>query len=274
MAIEVVPQKAALGAEIRGVNLSKRISDSEFADINDAFLAHQVIFFRDQTVAPESYVNFGEHFGELIEYMFVEGVTGHPKITEIVKTEDSKESFGSYWHSDSTYLERPPKATLLYARQVPQRGGDTLFADMYGAYEALSDGMKEMLESLSAVYTAGLFDRGKETYNDMTNRNAAKQDTQAVHPVIRTHDETGRKSLYVNETHTLCFDGMTREESLSILSYLYAHVKKPEFSFRLRWEDDTLTIWDNRCTQHYALNDYHGERRVMHRLIAKGGKPH
>lgn len=274
MSLEVVPQTAALGAEIRGVDLSKPVGDSVFSEINDAFLTHQVIFFRDQTIQPERYVEFGKHFGELIDYLFVEGIAGHSKITEIVKTEESKESFGSYWHSDSTYLERPPKATLLYARQVPVLGGDTIFADMYAAYESLSPGMKELLLSLSAVYSAGLFDRDTGKYDDMQGRNQAKKHTLAVHPVIRTHDETDRKSLYVNETHTLCLDGMTREESLAIFSYLFEHVRKPEFSFRLRWETDTLTIWDNRCTQHYALNDYHGQRRVMHRLIAQGGVPH
>ena len=274
MAIDVIPQTAALGAEIRGVDLSVSISDSVFSEINDAFLAHQVIFFRGQTIPPKSYVEFGQQFGELIEYMFMEGIRGHPNITEIVKTETSKESFGSFWHSDSTYLERPPKATLLYAREVPVRGGDTIFADMYGAYESLSDGMKELLLPLSAVYSADLFDRNADQYDDMQGRNQAKKITQTLHPVIRTHDETGKKSLYVNETHTKCLEGMNREESLAILSYLFDHVKKPEISFRLRWEENTLTIWDNRCTQHYALNDYHGQRRVMHRVIAQGGVPH
>ena len=272
--MEVIPQTGALGAEIRGVDLSKPVSDSLFADINQAFLDNQVIFFRDQNFGPQAYVEFASHFGPIINYMFSQGIEGYPQITEIVKTEDSKESFGSYWHSDSTYLQKPPKATLLYARQVPTRGGDTIFADMYAAYAELSDGMKELLQSLSGVYSAGLFERNEDEYDGMKGKNQALKDTQAIHPVVRTHDETGRQSLYVNETHTWSFDGMTREESLSILSYLFEHVKRPEFSYRLRWEVGTLTIWDNRCTQHYALNDYHGQRRVMHRIIAEGGTPH
>ena len=274
MSVEVIPQSSAIGAEIRGVDLSQPVSDSLYTEINDAFLANQVVFFRNQTLTPQNYLDFASRFGRPIEYMFDAGVDGYPMITKIVKTEDSAESFGSYWHSDSTYLERPPKATFLYAQQVPARGGDTLFIDMYGAFEQLSGGMKSLLESQQAIYTAALFSRNEFTYTGMKGRNSEQREVKAVHPVVRTHDETGRKSLYVNETHTLSFENMTREESLAILGYLYQHVKRPEFSFRLRWEVGTLTIWDNRCTQHYALNDYHGQRREMLRIIAEGGVPH
>ncbi len=275
MSIEVIPQAAALGAEIRGVDLSKPLSNSVFSDINDAFLAHQVVFFRDQKITPDEYAAFARRFGPLISYMFSEGVSeAHPEITPIVKTETSTESFGSYWHSDSTYLEKPPKATFLYAREVPERGGDTLFADMYGVYEQLSPGLKTLLTPLNAVYSAGLFERDEDTYEGMHGKGKEHRFTQAIHPVIRTHDETGRQALYVNETHTLELEGMTRDESLAILEPLYVLTKRPEFSFRLRWEPDTLTIWDNRCTQHYALDDYDGQRRVMHRIIAEGGLPH
>ena len=271
--MEVIPQAGALGAEIRGVDLSGHLTDAEVAQINQAFLDHQVIFFRDQVISNKEYLRFVEYFGPPMEYVFDAGLPDYPFITPIVKTETSTESFGSYWHSDSTYRDIPPKATFLYAREIPNRGGDTLFADMYAAYEHLSQGMKDMLDGLDAVYSAGLFDRKEDTYEGMRGINEGMKAMSAVHPVIRTHDETGRKSLYVNETHTFGFDGMSRDESLAILEYIYEHVKRPEFSFRLRWEKDTLTIWDNRCTQHYALDDYPGKRRVMHRVIVEGSRP-
>ena len=205
--------------------------------------------------------------------MFADGIEGYPYITEIVKTENESESFGSFWHSDSVYLEIPPKITMLFARQVPPRGGDTLFADMYALYDDLSDGLKSRLQPLSAVNSASVVTRDEDIYQEVKSKNADQKDQQAIHPVIRTHGETGKKAMYVNSIHTLCFEDMSREESLPLLDYLYDQVKRPEYHFRLQWEENTLAMWDNRCTQHYALNDYHGYRRVMHRIIVEGERP-
>jgi taurine dioxygenase len=271
--VEVIPQSNTIGAEIRGVDLSENLTDTVFKQINQAFLDYQIIFFRDQDLSLQQYNDFASRFGPLKDYLFADGIDGFPFITEIVKTETETESFGSFWHSDSTYLQLPPKATMLYARQVPPKGGDTLFSDMNAAYEDLSNGMKEMLAPLKAVNSASVFSRDEDIYEAVKSKNSDKKDQQAIHPVIRTHDETGRKSIYVNGIHTLRLEGMTPKESIPILSYLYDQVSRPEYSYRLHWQENTLAIWDNRCTQHYAVNDYHGYRRVMHRIIVEGECP-
>ena len=271
--MEVIPQSSVLGAEIRGIDLSEKLSDASFEQINQAFLDYQIIFFRDQNLSHQQYNDFAGRFGPLKDYLFADGIDCYPFITEIVKTETETESFGSFWHSDSTYLELPPKATMLYARQVPPKGGDTLFSDMYAAYRGLSDGMKKILEPLKAVTSASVFSRDEDIYEEVKSINSDKKDQQAIHPLIRTHDETGKKSIFVNGVHTLCIDGMTEEESMPILNYLYEQVPRPEYTFRLRWQENTLAMWDNRCTQHYAINDYHGHRRVMHRIIVEGERP-
>ncbi len=162
---------------------------------------------------------------------------------------------------------------MLYARQVPEQGGDTLFADMYAIYDALSPGMKAALEPLQAINSASVVPRDENIYSAVKSKNSDQSEQFAIHPVIRTHDETGKKSVYVNGIHTLGFEDFTRQESLPLLTYLYQQVMQPEYSFRLRWQQNTLAMWDNRCTQHYALNDYHGHRRVMHRIIVEGKRP-
>ncbi len=271
--IEVVPQSSCIGAEIRGVDLATGVDPELHASINQVLLDHQIIFFRDQNLTPAQYCDFAANFGPLEDYLFADGMDGYPYITEIVKTETETESFGSFWHSDSTYLERPPKITFLCAREVPARGGDTLFSDMYRAYADLSPGLRATLATLRAVNSAAVVPRDEDVYAEVKSKNSDKAGQQAIHPVVRVHDETGKPALYVNGIHTLRFDGMTRDESLPLLNYLYARVPRPEYTFRLRWQADTLALWDNRCTQHYALNDYHGYRRVMHRIIVEGGEP-
>lgn len=271
--MEVIPQSSCIGAEIRGLDLSCRLSDGQFEQVNQAFLEYQVIFFRDQQLSPQQYNDFALGFGSLKDYLFADGIDGYPYITEIVKTETETESFGSFWHSDSAYTEKPPKITMLYARQIPSRGGDTLFADMYAAYDDLSDGLKATLSGLKAINSASVVPRDEDIYEEVKSRNSGQRDQFAIHPVIRRHDETGKKALYVNSIHTLGFEGMDREESLPLLEYLYQQVTRPELCFRLCWAENTLALWDNRCTQHYALNDYHGYRRVMHRIIVEGARP-
>lgn len=271
--MEVIPQSSVIGAEVRGLDLSRRLDGETLAELNQAFLRHQVLFFRDQRLSPQQYNDFAVRFGPLKDYLFAEGMDGFPYITEIIKTETETESFGSFWHSDSAYTERPPKITLLYARQVPPRGGDTLFADMYSLYDELSDGLKATLAPLRAVNSASVVPRDEDIYQAVKSRNSASSNQFAIHPVIRRHDETGRRAVYVNGIHTFSFEGMTRAESRPLLEFLFQRVTRPEYGFRLRWQADTLAMWDNRCTQHYALNDYHGYRRVMHRIIVEGDAP-
>lgn len=271
--MEIIPQSSVIGAEVRGLDLSASLDVDSFARLNQAFLDHQILFFRDQQLSAQQYNDFAATFGPLKDYLFAEGMDGFPYITEIIKTETETESFGSFWHSDSAYTERPPKITMLYAREVPARGGDTLFADMYTLYDDLSAGLKSTLASLRAINSASVVPRDEDIYQAVKSKNSVKSNQFAVHPVIRSHDESGRKALYVNGVHSLSFEGLSRAESLPLLEYLFRQVTRPEYSFRLRWQADTLAMWDNRCTQHYALNDYHGYRRVMHRIIVEGPVP-
>jgi len=271
--VEIIPQTSSIGAEVRGVDLSRPLGDDEFERLMRAFLDYQILFFREQSLSPGEYQEFAQCFGRLEEYIFAEGLDGYPYITEIVKTENETGGFGDFWHSDSTYLELPPAITMLYARQVPPRGGDTLFKDMYAVYDELSPGLQAALKSLRAVNSASGVPRAEDIYEAVKSRNSERRDQFAIHPVVRIHDQTGRPAIYVNGAHSRRFDGMTRDESRPLLDYLLARVARPENQFRLRWERDTLAMWDNRCTQHHALNDYHGHRRVMHRIIVQGDTP-
>ena len=273
--IVVAPLSPALGAEISGVALDKDLADGVAAEIHAAFLAHHAIFFRDQSLTPEQYLRFAGAMGEPMEYPFVAGLDGYPQITEVIKQEDERINFGGIWHSDTTYLECPPKATMLYARQVPPIGGDTLFANMNLAYESLSSGMRRMLDGMTAINSAQK-DDAAATRADLLRqrpRDAGDTVTTAEHPVVRTHPETGRKALYVNPGHTLCIGGMNEAESAPILEYLYGHQTQPEFTCRFKWRQDSLAFWDNCSVQHYPLNDYHGHRRAMQRITLAGDRP-
>jgi taurine dioxygenase len=277
--IEVQPIAGALGAEIRGVDLADDLSNQAFDEIYQAFLDHHTIVFRDQDLTPQQQVAFGRRFGKPNIYPFVEGLAEAPEIFEILKTEDEKENFGGAWHSDTTYLEVPPMATMLYCKEAPDVGGDTLFANTVLAYETLSDGLKDTLDGLQAVYSAALASRGgrkdfRDTHKGMKNQDLEKaEDLEAVHPVVRTIPQNGRKSLYLNKPHTTNFVGWTAEESKSLIDYLADHCVRPEFTCRLNWRPSTLAVWDNRCAQHFAINDYHGQRRRMHRMTIEGEIP-
>jgi taurine dioxygenase len=205
----------------------------------------------------------------------VKGLPETPEVIPVLKLEHEQVNFGGIWHSDTTYLERPPMASMLIGREVPPAGGDTEFASMYLAYEALSDGMKRLLEPLTAVNSSALADVSKtreDRVKDSARGDAARQYV-AEHPVVRVHPETGRRALYVNVAHTERFSGMTREESLPLLRYLFQHQVRPEFTCRFRWRAGSIAFWDNRCAQHNAINDYAGHRRLMHRLTLAGDRP-
>ena len=274
-ALDIRPVAGALGAEILGIDLDHDLGEESVAAIREAWLKHCVIFFRDQTLPPEKFLGVARRFGEPVEYPFIKGIEGFPEITPVIKLEHEKMNFGGLWHSDTAYLECPPMATMLIAREVPPFGGDTLFANMYLAYETLSDGLKRVLEGLVTVNSSAKADVTKTREDRM--RDGAKEDAKkqyvAEHPVVRTHPETGRKALYVNGGHTLRFKDMTEQESAPLLQFLFAHATRPEFTCRFRWQVGSIALWDNRCTQHNPINDYHGFRRVMHRVTLAGDRP-
>jgi taurine dioxygenase len=273
--LDIRPIAGALGAEIHGIDLSRDLSDETVAALRQALLDHLVIFFRDQDLTPAQQVAFGQRFGELIEYPFVRGIEGHPLIIPVVKLPEERVNFGGVWHSDTTYLPEPPMGTILLAREVPAYGGDTLFANQYLAYETLSPALREMLDPLYAVSNSAKADvtRTREDRVRDAPGEKANGSLTAEHPVVRTHPETGRKALYVNIAHTSHFRGMTEAESTPLLNYLFQHQVKPEFTCRFRWEAGSMAFWDNRCAQHNPVNDYHGHRRVMHRITLKGDAP-
>jgi len=271
----IEPIAGALGAEIHGLDLARGLDDGGVAMVRRALLDHLVVFFRDQKLSPSELADFGRRFGTLARYPFVEGLPGLPEVIEVKKLEHERVNFGGIWHSDTAYLREPPMASMLLALEVPPTGGDTLFANMYAAFETLSDGMKKLLVGLKAVNSSDMADVTR-TREDRIASNPGKakgEAFEAVHPVVRTHPETGRKALYVNRAHTVRIDGMTAEESANILAFLYDHQTRPEFTCRFRWREGSLAFWDNRCAQHNPINDYHGHRRRMHRITLAGDKP-
>jgi taurine dioxygenase len=273
--IEVHKIAGALGAEISGVDLARDLDDQTVVEIRRIWLDNCVMFFRNQDLPPAQFLEFAKRFGEPIEYPFLKGLDGFPEIITVAKLEHEKINFGGVWHSDTSYLDVPPMATMLIAREVPPVGGDTLFANQYLAYETLSDGMKRLLDGLIALNASAKADvtRTREDRLKDSKNPQARKDYVAEHPVVRTHPETGRKALYVNVAHTVRFKDMSEEESAPILDFLFQHQIRPEFTCRFHWEPGSIAFWDNRCAQHNPVNDYHGYRRLMHRITLKGDKP-
>lgn len=263
-----------VGAEIGGVDVSAPVSDEALAEIRDVFGRCGIIVFRDQALTPEQHVAFAERFGPININRFFASVSGYPMIAEVRKEPDQTRNIGGGWHTDHSYDEAPALGSMLYAREVPTTGGDTLFASMYAAYDALSNGLKAALEGLRArhssrhVFGPEAMARRGDLKGRLRNPELATQD--AVHPVVIRHPLTGRKALYVNPGFTLGFEGWTDEESRPLLDYLYRHAVRPEFTCRLKWRKGSLALWDNRSTWHLAVNDYHGERRLMHRVTIEG----
>jgi taurine dioxygenase len=265
----------ALGAEISGVDLSQGVSRDLAAELRDALNQHLVIFLRDQNLSPRQLLDFATAMGEPIEYPFVKGIDGYPTIIEVKKLEDERSNFGGIWHSDTTYLQVPPMGSMLLSREIPPYGGDTMFANQQLAYDALSDTMKGLLEGLKGINSSAKADvsRTREDRIRTDGKDRKVEDLLALHPIVRTHPESGRKSLYVNVAHTVGIDGMTNEESAPLLEFLFRHQVKPEFTCRFVWTPNALAFWDNRSAQHNPVNDYHGFRRVMHRITLKGDVP-
>jgi taurine dioxygenase len=264
----------AIGAVVSGVDLAS-IDDATVAELRSLWLEHLVLFFRGQELDDDAFLAFARRIGEPVEYPFVKGFDTHPEIIEVAKLPDETVNFGGIWHSDTVYLEQPPMATMLLARELPPYGGDTMYANMYAAYEALSPAMREMLDGLRATNSSAMADVSKTREDRIRDRGAAddEQEFVATHPVVRTHPETGRKALYVNPAHTASFVGMTVEESSPLLEFLFRHSTRPEFTCRFRWQVGSLALWDNRCAMHNPINDYHGFTRRMHRITLAGDVP-
>lgn len=269
--LTVTRAAGTLGAEIRGIQLSPDLPEATIAHLRGLWLEHSVLFFRDQDLAPAAFAAFARRFGEVVHYPFLKGLPEAPEVIPVAKLEHERVNFGGLWHSDTAYLEQPPMATMLIAREVPPYGGDTLFASSYAAYEALSDGMKQLLAPLRGVNSSAKAERTR-TREDRAAGEERKV-LEAEHPVVRTHPETGRKALYVNGGHTMRFAGMSEEESAGLLDYLFQHQVRPEFTCRFRWEPGSIAFWDNRCALHNPVNDYHGFRRIMHRVTLAGDRP-
>ncbi len=273
--MKVSPIAGALGAVISGVDLSLGMSTALAADIRQVFLQHQVIFLREQKLTPQQFLGFAKAMGEPIEYPFVKGLEGFPHIIEVKKLEHEKVNFGGIWHSDTTYLDAPPMGSMLLSLEVPPYGGDTMFANQCLAYESLSATMKRLLEGLVGISSSAKADVSKTREDRIKSdgKEAAPKSYLAEHPVVRTHPETGHKALFVNVAHTAGIKGMTDEESAPLLQFLFQHQIKPEFTCRFAWEPNAIAFWDNRCAQHNPVNDYHGFRRVMHRITLQGDRP-
>jgi taurine dioxygenase len=271
--IEVKPIAPAIGAEIAGVDMARELDGEAVAEMRQALLDHLVIFLRGQKATPQQQLAFARRFGEPIEYPQLKGLPEAPLITPVVKLEHERNNFGGIWHSDTTYLPIPPMGSMLLAREVPPQGGDTMFANQYLAYEALSDGLKRTLDGLLGVSSSAKADVTKTREDRMKAAGAELKVLSAAHPIVRTHPETGRKALYTSAAHTACIKGWSEAESQPLLEYLWRHQTQPEFACRFHWQVGSLAFWDNRCAMHYPINDYHGFRRVMHRITLAGDKP-
>jgi len=276
--IRATPIAGALGAEIGGVDLASPLSETAFDEIHQALLEHQVLFFREQDLTPGQFLEFAKRWGSVYFYPYMKGIDSHPEVFEIVTNPEAQTVFGNRWHTDQMYAPIPAKLTLLLGLEIPEAGGDTIFANLYQAYDALSDGMKAMLSGVR-TYNNG---ENKARYGGMSREEWFRSnnmgdklrdigDAQVVteHPLIRTHPETGRKALFIGD-QTERFADMTIEESKPLVDYLMAHARRPEFTCRFRWRPGSIAVWDNRCVLHYAVADYAGQRRRMHRITIKG----
>jgi len=266
MTLEIESLTPRIGAIIHGADLTQDISDEDFSEIYDAWLQHLVIFFRRQSMSPEQHLAFGRRFGELHVHPAAPYANDNPALMMIHADETSTRNNGSGWHSDVSADEEPPMASILHIHQTPSSGGDTLWANMYEAYDALSEPIKSLLNSLTAIHQADY----TGFYGD---HEPQRQSPRAEHPVIRTHPVTGRKALFVNSGFTKRIKGVNQSESRYLLDMLFDHVKNPNFHCRFQWQPDSVALWDNRCTQHMAVWDYYPETRSGIRVTVKGDKP-
>jgi len=277
-ALEVHPVAGALGAELGGVDLARDLDDATVAAIRKALLDHCVIFFRDQALDAERQKALARRFSEIFVHPNFHGTQPDPEIVEIRREPGDTRIVGEEWHTDTTMSAEPPLGAILHGIEVPPYGGDTMFASQYAAYDALSDGMKEMLGRMRAVHSDRKVAGPKAGMNakrsTKVREDADWRETINVHPVVRTHPETKRKLLFVNASYTIGFEGMTEEESKPLLDYLLAHGHRPEFTCRFRWRAGSVAFWDNRSVKHIAVHDAGRFRRVMRRVQIAGDRPY
>ena len=270
--IKIEKFSPTLGAIITGVDLSQKISDAQFNDINQAFLDYQVLFFKDQKeIPPELHIEFGKMFGELHSHPAAPTMEGYPEIFEIHAHKDSKIANGEFWHSDVSCDKEPPLGTMLQLHILPETGGDTMFSNMYAAYDELSNKYKEILDGLIAIHESEHIYKGR--YSDRGVSEDKIETPTAKHPLIRTHPETGKKAIYVNRTFTTAIEGMSKEESSSILNFLFNHCEHVNYQIRYRWSLNDMAFWDNRCAMHRAIWDYWPNERKGRRVTIKGDIP-
>lgn len=274
--VEVRPIAGTIGAEIHGVDVSENLDERTIGDIRKALLDHCVIFFRDQRLDVDRHKAFTRRFGDIFIHPNYKGMQADSEIVQIVREPGDKKIVGEDWHADTTMVAEPPMGAILYAIEVPPYGGDTLFANQYQAYEALSDGMKKMLAGLNALHSDRMVAGPQANMNAQratkVRQDADWRETISVHPVVATHPETGRKLLYVNHAYTYCFEGMTEAESRPLLDFLLSHGHRPEFTCRFRWETGSIAFWDNRVCKHLAIHDAGPHRRVMRRTQICGAR--
>jgi len=275
--LDIVPIAGAIGAEIGGVDMGRPLDAETKAAVYGALLDHQVIFFRDQNVTPAEHVAFARNFGALQVHPYVPHLDDHPEVL-ILESKEEHRTAANRWHSDVTFSQEPPLGSILLAREMPNHGGDTMWADMYAAYETLTPSMKRYLEGMTAIHTTGKAQFEKAAQHEEGEAEDIRRTRQSLapveHPVVRTHPDTGRKALFVNSIFTERLKGVPRRESDMILGYLFDHLTTPEFTCRFRWRRNSVAFWDNRCTQHYAIADYGGAHRLMHRVTIDGDKPY
>lgn len=279
--ITVSPLSGALGAEVSGVDLAD-LDDQTFDELYRAWLAHQVIFLRDQSITPEQQIAFAERFGDIHYHPFMKGLDAHPEILEIVRQPDDGYTFGDVWHTDQMFTPTPAKATILYALETPDTGGDTMFTNSYLGYEMLSEPMRDMLKNVKTWNSGNSPNRsdgrarldryGGNPKMSEKLKDPGNQVTETAHPLIRTHPETGKKALYIGN-HTQSLEGFADAEAKPLIDFLMSHATHPEFTCRFRWAPGSMAIWDNRCTQHLALRDQITAQRRMHRITITGDKP-
>lgn len=279
--IQVRPNASGFGAEITGLDISRPLPPETLAEVKDAWARHAVVWFPDQPLTHDQLEAFTLQIGPFGHDPFIAPMEDHPHILELRREPDEKaRNFGAGWHSDWSFQEEPPAATLLHSKVVPPVGGDTLYADCTRAWNALSDEMKKVLDGLTAVHSAalpygtnGVFaqETEKRTMKILVSKDAEKT---WPHPLVRTHPVTGRKALFVSPVYTVGIEGMTHAESAAILGFLYSHMTQEQFVYRHKWRENMLTMWDNRCTLHFADGGYDGHLRVMHRTTVAGDVPH
>lgn len=273
--MRISPLTPTIGADIFDVDLSVSSKDLPLSDISQAFLRYHVLFFRNQEMTPEDIVRFARLFGPVGAYPFAEPLPNHPEVIAIIKEPEQRTVFGGIWHTDSTYLATPSLASVLYAVEVPDLGGDTLFANMHAAWEHLDPELQNKLRHLKAFHSS--VKNRSVLRADHLQGGSMKGETspelQASHPLVRQHPDSGRLSLYISPAHTVRIEGLPEAESDELLGSLYQHALQDDFKCRFRWSPGTLAIWDNRCTLHYPVNDYHGQRREMYRVTIEGSAP-